>query len=86
MDKNIADSPENYVNYNPDYNEELEENLYLLALQKRLALMKKDRKKAEQDTILLKNRLNLLKGEEDKVIRYFKMKLIIDMEKSRSNT
>jgi len=86
MDKNKTDSPENYMNDNPDYNEELEENLYLLALQKRLASMKKDRKKAEQDALLLNNRLNLLKGEEDKVIHYFKMKLLIDMEKSRSNT
>lgn len=47
--------------------EDLEEDLYILALQKRLYQMKKDRKKAEQDAGLLKNRLNLLKGEEDKV-------------------
>jgi len=51
-----------------DNNEDLESDLYLLALQKKLNQMRKDRKKADQDAILLKNRLNLLKCEEDKVI------------------
>ena len=53
---------------NEEYNEEIENDLYLLALQKRLWQMKKDRQKADQDAQLLNNRLNLLKGEEDKVI------------------
>lgn len=65
---------------NGDIDEELEEDLYLLALQKRLNQMKKERKKAEQDALLLKNRLNLLKGEEDKVS--FKFENLSDMEKS----
>ena len=43
-------------------------DIYLIELHKRLAMMKKDRKKAEQDASLLGNRLNLLKGEEEKVI------------------
>ena len=71
MDKNKTDSPTNYLHDNQDYNEELEEDLYLLALQKRLAAMKKERKKSDQDALLLKNRLNLLKGEEDKVKNQF---------------
>jgi len=58
---------ENYGDDGENYDEELETDLYLLALQKRLGSMKKERKKAEQDAVLLKNRLNLLKGEEDKV-------------------
>ncbi len=86
MDKN-NDSPSKDPNYLSDgggYEDELEGDLYLLALQKRLASMKKDRKKAEQDAQLLKNRLTLLKGEEDKV-RIIKLKFLffyfIDMEK-----
>lgn len=69
MDGKKQDSPQGNIHLmdNPDHDEELEGDLYLLALQKRLAQMKKDRKKAEQDALLLKNRLNLLKGEEDKV-------------------
>jgi hypothetical protein len=50
-----------------EYDEEFENDIYLLALQKRLASMKKERKKTENDALLLQNRLNLLKGEEDKV-------------------
>ena len=64
MDQNKHDSISNLDH--PEYDEEIEEDLYLLALQKKLANMKKERKKAEQDANLLKNRLNLLKGEEDK--------------------
>jgi len=49
--------------------EELFENdIYLIELHKRLTMMKKERKKAEQDAFLLDNRLKLLKGEEEKVI------------------
>ena len=64
---NQPESPTQYIDNNQEYDEEIEDDLYLLALQKRLAAMKKDRKKAEQDANLLKNRLNLLKGEDDKV-------------------
>ena len=42
-------------------------DIYLIELHKRLTQMKKDRKKAENDTQLLDNRLKLLKNEEDKV-------------------
>ena len=56
--------------------EELFENdIYLIELHKRLTMMKKERKKAEQDAFLLDNRLKLLKGEEEKVI--FDLKKII---------
>lgn len=57
-------------NQNEDENmmeEDLENDLYLIELHKRLVQMKKDRKKAEDDAKLLNNRMKLLKGEEDKV-------------------
>jgi len=51
-----------------DNQDELVENdIYLIELHKRLTMMKKERKKAEQDASLLDNRLKLLKGEEEKV-------------------
>jgi len=56
-----------FNNENGEYNEEMENEIYLLELQQKLTQMRKDRKKADQDALLLKNRLNLLKGEEDKV-------------------
>lgn len=52
---------------NDDQNEDLENDIYLIELHKRLVTMKKERKKAEQDAQLLDNRLKLLKGEEEKV-------------------
>jgi len=64
---------------NEEIDEKLENDLYLFELQKRLNKMKKDRKKADQDAELLKNRLNLLKGEENKVMIFDFRK---DMEKS----
>jgi len=63
---NQPESPTQYIDNNQEYDEEIEDDLYLLALQKRLAAMKKDRKKAEQDANLLKNRLNLLKAKRIK--------------------
>ena len=65
-----------------DYDENNEEehcdnDIYLIELHKRLTMMKKDRKKAEQDTSLLDNRLKLLKGEEEKV-KYFCIYLTIN--------
>lgn len=45
----------------------VENDIYLIELHKRLTMMKKERKKAEQDASLLDNRLKLLKGEEEKV-------------------
>ena len=56
------DFQENY-----EMDEDLENDLYLIELHKRLTNIKKDRKKAEQDAMLLDNRLKMLKGEEDKV-------------------
>jgi hypothetical protein len=59
-----------------NYNEELgdnpemddmEDELYMLELHKRLVEMKNERKKAETDSKLLNNRLKLLKNEEEKV-------------------
>lgn len=50
------------------YEEDLENDLQLIELHKRLTMMKKERKKAEQDAALLGNRLGLLKTEEKKVI------------------
>lgn len=43
---------------------------YMLELQRRVAMMKNERKQAEKDSQLLFNRLNLLKGEEEKVFKY----------------
>jgi len=54
---------------NDDQNEDFENDVYLIELHKRLVTMKKDRKKAEQDAQLLDNRLKLLKGEEEKVMK-----------------
>ena len=56
--------------YEENNNEEefCDNDIYLIELHKRLTTMKKDRKKAQQDASLLGNRLNLLKGEEEKVI------------------
>ncbi len=69
VNNNKADFPNhnNLAEHNGETEDELEGDLYLLALQKRLFQMKKERKKTDQDAQLLKNRLNLLKGEEDKV-------------------
>jgi hypothetical protein len=47
--------------------EDLENDVYLIELHKRLSSMKKERKKAEMDASLLDNRLKMLKGEEEKV-------------------
>ena len=60
---------EEIVNYNQDeqMDQELEDELYLIELHKRLVEMKNERKKTENDTKLLNNRLKLLKGEEEKV-------------------
>lgn len=63
---------ENLNNSNVEENEDneeeyLEEDLYLLELHKKLTTMKNERRKAENEASLLNNRLNLLKGEEDKV-------------------
>ncbi len=53
---------------NKTYEDEFFENeMFILDLQKKLNSLKNDRKKADQDAGLLKNRLNLLKDEEDKV-------------------
>lgn len=66
----MDDLNNNNNNYEEDQGEELEDDIYLVELHKRLTLMKQERKKAEQDTSLLNNRLKLLKGEENKVILY----------------
>lgn len=57
---------QDFDNYE-DQNEDLENDIYLIELHKRLTNMKKERKKAETDAQLLDNRLKLLKGEEEKV-------------------
>jgi len=58
---------------NENQNEDFENDIYLIELHKRLTNMKKERKKAELDSQLLDNRLNLLKGEEEKVSIYDKI-------------
>jgi hypothetical protein len=63
MEQNDFTNPDNYE----DIDEDLENDLYLIELHKRLTNIKKDRKKAEQDASLLDNRLKMLKGEEEKV-------------------
>lgn len=49
--------------------EQLEDDVYLVELHKRLSAMKNERKKAEQDAQLLENRLKLLHGEETKTVK-----------------
>ncbi len=62
------DNQGNYENENNFEQEaDFENDIYLIELHKRLTQMKTDRKKAENDAMLLDNRLRLLKGEEDKV-------------------
>ena len=81
MDNNYQDQD------NEQYNNEEEfcdNDIYLIELHKRLSMMKKDRKKAQQDASLLGNRLNLLKGEEEKVIYNLVNKPFSDLEKNRS--
>jgi hypothetical protein len=46
-----------------------EDDIYLVELHKRLAAMKNERKKAQQDAQVLENRLKLLHGEETKTIK-----------------
>ena len=58
---------QDYDDNNNNEEEICDNDIYLIELHKRLTTMKKDRKKAEQDTSLLDNRLKLLKGEEEKV-------------------
>ena len=65
MDLSNLQNQDNEENYNEE--EFCDNDIYLIELHKRLAMMKKDRKKAEQDATLLDNRLKLLKGEEEKV-------------------
>jgi hypothetical protein len=70
MNSNNNNEYEDNNNLDDDNDEEdLEHDLYLLELHKRLTSMKKERKKAEQDATLLDNRLKLLKGEEDKTLK-----------------
>lgn len=58
-----------YQNNNDLLQDEQFENddQYMLELQRRVAMMKNERKQAEKDSQLLYNRLRLLKGEEEKV-------------------
>jgi hypothetical protein len=60
---NFEDNNDNNFEQEDDF----ENDIYLIELHKRLTQMKKDRKKAENNTQLLDNRLRLLKGEEEKV-------------------
>lgn len=60
------DKEEEYANEEQEEND-LEEELYMIELHKRLVQMKEDRKNAETETKAMENRLNLLKGEEEKV-------------------
>jgi len=63
---------ENQENYLIQEDQFENDDQYMLELQKRVAMMKNERKQAEKDSQLLFNRLRLLKGEEEKVInRYF---------------
>ena len=59
--------------------ENIDEDLYLQELYLRLTKMKQERKKAEDNAKTLDNRLNLLKGEEIKVIKK------IEMTKKKAN-
>ncbi len=71
MDSNLKKQRNNSNDQNNEEYENQEEivenDIYLIELHKRLTMMKKERKKAQQDASLLDNRLKLLKGEEEKV-------------------
>jgi len=54
----IQPEPEEYEN----------DDQYMLELQRRVAMMRNERKQAEKDSQLLFNRLKLLNSEENKVI------------------
>ncbi len=73
METNLKNLKTKNNEKNNDEKEEQEEfienDIYLIELHKRLTMMKKDRKKAEQDASLLDNRLKLLIGEEEKVFK-----------------
>ena len=70
MNRKIEDDEtENVIEDDEEEEEDLENDLYLLELHKRLTAMKKERKKAEQEATLMDNRLKMLKGEEDKTLK-----------------
>ncbi len=46
-----------------------QDDVYMMELHRKLAMMKQERKLAEKDSQLLFNRLKLLKNEEEKVIK-----------------
>lgn len=47
-----------------------QDDVYMIELHRKLAMMKQERKLAEKDSQLLFNRLRLLKNEEEKVFRF----------------
>jgi len=65
-DNNISNNAIDQNEGDEEYEDDFENDVYLIELHKRLTSMKKERKKAQQDEVLLQNRLNLLKGEEEK--------------------
>ena len=67
-------------NYNEE-EEEINEDEYLMELQHRLTKMKRERKEAEQNAKLLDNHLNMIKKEEDKQWKKFKVKNVLQMKR-----
>ena len=49
------------------FEDNIEDDVYLMELHRKLTEMKHERKKAQADSKLLNNRLKLLKNEEEKV-------------------
>lgn len=64
LNHEMENSNEEVQNLNIEYEQD---DVYMMELQKRLQMMKQDRKLAEKDSQLLFNRLRLLKNEEEKV-------------------
>jgi len=62
-EQNIGNNDEGI--YEEDDN--INDDAYMMELQRKLAMMKQERKLAEKDSQLLFNRLRLLKNEEEKV-------------------
>ncbi len=57
-----------------------DDDFHILELRRMYNQMRKDRSSVEKNVCLLSNRVNLLKGEEEKVIMYN-----VDVEENSSN-
>lgn len=68
-EENFQEQNMNLIKEEGDFEQD---DVYMMELHRKLAMMKQERKLAEKDSHLLHNRLRLLKNEEEKVIEIFK--------------